>query len=495
MTVKFKIRIFSILSIVLFCISMTPKILQNDTFYMIKLGEDILKNGIDLLDHYSWVVNLNYTYPHWLYDIIVFLVFKHFNFFGIYVSNIFLFIILVISIYIINLNVNKDELLATIFSIFFIPCLVPFITARAQVITGILFVWEIYFIEKLISSGKKHYIIILSLISLLVANLHATIWPFYFILFLPYIVEHIFYKILLLKNIKHNKSFKLIIEEIKNFKKLLFSIVIGFFIGFLTPSKICFTYIFKVMLGSSQIYIEEHAPLILTDNILFLICLIVFFLILAFSDLKIKLRELFMIGGLILMSLCSLRHTFFFFTIGLIFLSRMCNRYLTLTKDNTLNILTNMFVDNKFIYTIAFILIILISFIKFYNNYSQEYILKSDYPIDAVNYIKDNLDTDSIRLYNDYNVGSYLLFRDIPVFIDSRCDLYLKEFNGLNYSIFDDAMNIAYNYEEKFIFYDITHALVNNDSILNKLFEKDNKFNVIYNDNFFTLYEVLENEV
>ena len=85
-----------------------------------------------------------------------------------------------------------------------------------------------------------------------------------------------------------------------------------------------------------------------------------------------------------------------------------------------------------------------------------------------------------------------MLFRDIPVFIDSRCDLYLKEFNGLNYSIFDDAMNIAYNYEEKFIFYDITHALVNNDYILNKLFEKDNKFNVIYNDNFFTLYETTD---
>ena len=33
-----------------------------------------------------------------------------------------------------------------------------------------------------------------------------------------------------------------------------------------------------------------------------------------------------------------------------------------------------------------------------------------------------------MKIYNEYNYGSYLLFRGIPVFIDSRCDLYTKEY-------------------------------------------------------------------
>lgn len=35
-----------------------------------------------------------------------------------------------------------------------------------------------------------------------------------------------------------------------------------------------------------------------------------------------------------------------------------------------------------------------------------------------------------MKIYNEYNYGSYLLFRGIPVFVDSRADLYTPQFNG-----------------------------------------------------------------
>ena len=54
--------IFEILAIVLiaiFCISLTPKTLQNDTFYTIKIGEHIIQEkGIDMIDPFSWHENL-----------------------------------------------------------------------------------------------------------------------------------------------------------------------------------------------------------------------------------------------------------------------------------------------------------------------------------------------------------------------------------------------------------------------------------------------------
>lgn len=65
MTDRFKIRFFTVFSIVFLCIGFTIKSFQNDTFYIIKLGADILKNGVDLVDHYCWIANLSYTYPHW----------------------------------------------------------------------------------------------------------------------------------------------------------------------------------------------------------------------------------------------------------------------------------------------------------------------------------------------------------------------------------------------------------------------------------------------
>ncbi len=69
-------RVFDIvvfLSIVLFAIAIVPKSLQNDTFYTIKIGEYISQNGISNLtqDTFSWH-ELPYTYPHWLYDFMMY---------------------------------------------------------------------------------------------------------------------------------------------------------------------------------------------------------------------------------------------------------------------------------------------------------------------------------------------------------------------------------------------------------------------------------------
>ena len=70
---KVKNIIFNVIvtiSIILFAIAISPKSLQNDTFYTIKIGEYISQNGISDLtqDTFSWH-ELPYTYPHWLYDL------------------------------------------------------------------------------------------------------------------------------------------------------------------------------------------------------------------------------------------------------------------------------------------------------------------------------------------------------------------------------------------------------------------------------------------
>ena len=488
---KIKLRILTVFSIILLCIAVVVREFQNDTFYIIKLGDFIFHNGVDLVDHYSWVTDLLYTYPHWLYDLFIYIVYSNFGFVGVYASSIVLFIILILSIYLINLDFNKNELMASIISIGTIPLLIGFVTARAQLVTIILFLWEVYFIRKLIDTGSKKYVVFISGVSLLVANLHATIWLFCFILFLPFIGQFII-RWFLNKLGNNNVLFfdKLEIESIKNFGLLVLAFISSFLMGFLSPSKICFTYVFKVMQGSSQSFITEHAPMVLIENISFLILIAVVIGVLIFSKTRIKLFELFMIGGLLFMSLSSFRHVAFFYVIGLLFVSVLFNRCLLNNKDKTLDILGYLVTKNKIIYVLLFVIVLLVSGVKFYDNSLNEFIPEDMYPVHAVNYIKDNLDVNELHLYNDYNFGAYLLFYDIPVFIDSRCDLYLKEFNGLDYSIFDDSMNMMYDYEEKFLFYDVSHVLIQNDSYFYRIISKDENYVILYEDDNFTLFEV-----
>ena len=186
-----KFIIMAIICIILFVIAIVPKELQNDTFYTIKLGELILENGIDMQEHFAWHEGLPYTYPHWLYDVIIYLVYAVGSFNGIYISSIILGIALGITIYLINAKLTKNTVIPFFTTILILYMGKDFITARAQLITFILFVLTIYYIERFLETKKKRYAVGLLIVPTLIANIHAAVFPFYFVLYLPYIGEYI----------------------------------------------------------------------------------------------------------------------------------------------------------------------------------------------------------------------------------------------------------------------------------------------------------------
>ena len=91
---KIKFNVMAIILIALFCFAVCPITFQNDTFYTIKIGEHIMQNGIDMKDPFSFH-DLKYTYPHWLYDVGIYLSYKAGGFCGIYISTIVLSIIFI----------------------------------------------------------------------------------------------------------------------------------------------------------------------------------------------------------------------------------------------------------------------------------------------------------------------------------------------------------------------------------------------------------------
>ena len=72
------------------------------------------------------------------------------------------------------------------------------------------------FIEKFLESKKKRYAIGLIIIPIIIANVHSAVWPFYFVLYLPYVVE---YLIVLFSDSDIYRKIKLKYYEV-NLKKL-----------------------------------------------------------------------------------------------------------------------------------------------------------------------------------------------------------------------------------------------------------------------------------
>ena len=561
---KIAFEILAIICLILLAIAITPKVFQNDTFYTIKIGQSIRQNGIDYKDHYSWHKDLKYLYPHWMYDVITSYIYDYCGGFqGLYIATIALAVFLGIALYYTNKKITKNQVIAILISMFQLYFMGNYTAARAQSITFPLFVLTILLIEKLLETGKIRYMVGLVIIPILIANLHSAVFPFYFILFLPYLGEDIVknfiatpririihkqilekQKQIYLDKIKKFEESDVRIEEYKekikecdskitaenlkiekylsktkdldncklriatseNIKKLYIVFIICLFTGLLTPLKdMPYTYTYRIMKGNTTQAVSEHQPMILINEKKILISYGILLAILIFTKTKIRLRDLFFLSGLFILSIMTRRQESMLILFGGIVFARILTEFIQRKNPKLLlevqEYLTTIFGE------IGILIIVLLMSTKMINpKFTQPYIDETSYPVEASHWIKEKLDYKNIKLFNDYNYGSYLLFEDIPVFIDSRCDLYTPEFNGtynknskkfVGKDIFSDFLNvsqIATWYDNVFKEYGATHVITGSSSKLNMLISKDPLYNKIYSDKNFVLYERVINE-
>ena len=546
MSSSVKFTILALILIAIFCIALTPVTLQNDTYYTIAIGEHILNYGVDMQDPFSWHENLSYTYPHWLYDLITYIVYSVFGMTGIYIATCILSVILGWSIYAVGTKLAKNQFFSFFITIGVMYVIRGYIAARAQLVTFILFILTIFFIEKFLETKKKRYALGLIIIPILIANLHVAVFPFYFVLYLPYIAEYIIailaetiiykrinrkilklrIKILENKNSNSDKlkdlkeKLRLIEEQVdkikikrtkelqnpykiklvknKNVKWLILIMVICLFIGLLTPlGKTPYTYLSKTMQGNTTENINEHLPMTVSEDIDAMCAIVIFLAILTFTKAKIRLSDLCMLGGLLYLMLDSRRQITMFTIIGSVILGRLLMELVRI-YSNDLDKKAVRVLTNKIGIVLITIMTLSLSYYFAEDKFDDTYIDETAYPVQACDYILENIDLGTARFYNEYNYGSYMLFRGIPVFIDSRADLYAPEFSGKDEDIFMDFIDtssIGTFYEDTFEKYGITHVITYENSKMNMIITKTNDphYKELYKDDYFVVYERVTN--
>ncbi len=544
-TKRYKFHIIICIFIIILCIGFTPKKLQNDTFYTIKVGEYISNNGIFNLreDPFSWQ-NLPYTFPHWLYDLIMYTIYSIGGWLGIYLSTMVLYSVLGICIYFTSNKISKNAPISAVVTIIAIILMTPYVAARAQLITFSLMVLTVYLIEKFLENAKKRYAIGLILLSLLIVNLHMAVWPFFFVIFVPYIVEYIIsldiinvdlllkLKMWILKKINNKKYEDKIMdlyiklednkkkrEEIKknpykikitrndNVKKLFLVMIICAFMGIFTPTGLTtpYTYLYKTITGNTMQVINEHKPINFSANKGFLIYFIVYIVVLTFIDIKIDLKHLLYYLGILYLAIKSRRQVSMFLIICTPILAKLladiAKKYMPKLEEYIIKIVTNFYG-----YIILGTIVIITTIQNIKPIMKSQYYANENYPIYASEWIKNNLNLETTKLFNEYNYGSYLLYEGIPVLIDSRCDLYTPQFNSPTgkakdgKDIFMDVQNVttgAADYSKVFKEYGITHVITYSDSKIHNKLDQDSNYEKIYpkteeekqKDNRFVIYK------
>ena len=484
-----KINLFLyLLLICLFSMSIVEKTIDNDTYFSIPVGNKILNQGFYTEEDFTFIEGLKYQNVRWIFDVIISTIYNQFGYCGIYVFVMISAVIIAYSLFYILYRRNNNVSGAFIFTIITMYMARNVFTARAQMISFLLFIWEYYYIYNLIKSKNVKYIILLFVDAVLLANIHASVFPLYFIMYLPFIAEEILSKI----KIWNKDNSKIIIEDNKSIIFLIFTMILGGCGGLLSPSGVApYINIFKTVGEVSSDFISEMKPVVPVTAIEFTCFWCAIIGILTFSKAKIKLSDSLMILGFTILTFSNYRSIYFLIFFGMIGMYDILTSFYEEYK-------LNEFVINDFKIKIGVSIVIILFILVFSVSNFEKHFLKQyeDYnncAVGVVDYIYNNFSKEEIskmRIYNGYNYGSYLEFKKIPVFIDPRAEIYLSTYNDTH--VLEDYLKLEFgmvHYNVIFQKYNINYVLVENDSIIKNYIYEDTNWKLLYKDEYFCFYE------
>lgn len=488
---KFKNNLISIWSILIllgtafFILEKTRYlfVIDSDILWHIKTGDWILANKyVPKVDVFSWHEGLNWMPHEWLYDVLLSIIYRSFSIQGIMSLAAILLLGRISFVTIYNVCIKKENIQA--YSIFTACMLVilgyTWAVGRPLELTMIVIMTNlIVFIKE---RKKKTYYKTFGLSCLLIANLHGGAIQS---LFAPIVI-------MLFVDIAYywkNKDSELKIEYRKLAIVKLKTIIIGIIASLINPHGInVYSYCFKMLFtGASKATntIGEWQPITFISTAA---CLLFITILISFSFCK-KIQKLDKKSISKLLIICfwgvgTLRYCrltpIFIFTVLLWGYEFIKEFILFIVENFNLQKIFNIL---KILLTIAGIFYIIITLVmgikwgNYYYKHTEEELLKQGFPYEGIKYLKEN--NIKTKIFNG-DWGSWMLFNDIPTFMDGRCDPFVEEFSPGNNQFVEVAeIDSLDKYMEIFKKYDIQYAFIKYDKDTQILLESTGEWETV----------------
>lgn len=370
----------------------------NDFYWHLKTGEYIINNNkiphIGIFSYYAMNNHLTWISHEWLFEVIIYLYKNLFSNYGAIIYIIFSLIIFSFLLWKLNQeNFIKYPFYTVIWAVVSMLILANKILPRPHLISYTLFAVTIL-IAFQIQKGKSNKIIFLiPIISILWSNIHGGSSN----------LSYIIYGIFLLDSIRRKD------KELS--KKYLTTLVLSLLFIMINPHGIKMIFYpyqnmtYKVMLSCIDEW--QRLNIFSIDGIFYLLFIISIIYILFKNRKELSLLTILLISIFTLLAIKSTR----FMPYLLIVSTSIIPNYFQISKFK-------IDIIPIFIFVVLVFIILTITIVIPQANNSFKRI--SD---DMIQYLKEK---ENLVLYNSYNLGGYLIYKDIPVFIDSRADIYIN---------------------------------------------------------------------
>ncbi len=427
---------------------------ERDIWFILSYGKYILKNGLPHHDILSMHSNFSLLVQQWLSDIIYYLSYKLLGGVGIYILIFILNASIIYLLYKLCMVISNKKVFSSVItsSIIDILLMTYFVTPRPQMFTFLIFIILLYILEKYLKKESK-VIWFIPLLSILLVNLHASMWPCLFILMLPYLVEF---------------SYNYLRKKDKRILKLLQVLFVSIIVGFLNPYGLgAMTYsLTSYGVDTINRMVMEMAPFtlkgILAPTNYIVLGLFFGLLTCMFIKKKYSLHQVLLMFGIFYMVLCNFRNVTLFYICVLPFFSM----YLPFTDGKS------KFIPKKIYIVVILGLLVLIG----YNAVDGKYNLVNPNK-KIIDYLNKTSKKD-IRLYANNDNGSYYELNGYHPYMDGRVEVFVKANNHQ-----EDIMLEYYNMSsgildvEKFLDkYKFTHLVVYKNETLYKYLKNNENY-------------------
>ena len=455
--------------------------LDNDIWFLLNHGRYVLENGIPHIEPFTIHQGFHFVMQQWLSAFIFWLAYSSLGVAGIKILVMFCCMLTVYIIFKLCMKVSENYFfISFIFTLFVSLVLVLFMTSRPCVFSTPIFVLEFYLLESYWANKNKKYLYLLPILSIILINLHAAMWPMFFVFLVPYIIETFKFKIG--PFVGHGVE-----------KKWLYpAVLLSGVVGFLNPYGLeAMGYLFKSY-GHEQInrLVTEMQPVDINSlyGKLAIICILIVPLIYCSYKKGIKrLRYILLALGTGYMTMSSNRSLLLYMICAYFPLAAYLKDFEPTVKKDT---------NPKKTRLIRKVLMILISLLIpfcFYGTYeaskpkNNEYILLDK----TVSFILEKNKAENVVLYTGYNNGGMAEFRGIRTYLDPRAEVFFAK-NNKKDDVFKEyfdmqAGNLFYkNVTNK---YNFTHLILSGSDILLTYLPNDSDYIMTYSNESYALYE------
>ncbi|MEA4870174.1 MAG: hypothetical protein VB062_06000 [Christensenella sp.] len=455
--------------------------LDNDLWFLLNSGRYVLAHGIPVVEPFTLHHNMAFLMQQWLAAVVFWLIYSSLGAYGVLAFICLLFLCIVWVTYRLTMLLSRQNFFASFVTTLLIAVLLTqFFITRPIIFTLLILILELYFLECFIASHKVSFLFPLPILSALLINFQAAMWPMQFILLLPYAIDSFHFKVGRIQGQGYPKRF------------FFPAVLLMLAAGFANPYGFrAMTYLFRSYGYSEFSLIDEMKP----ANINTFLGLVTFGTILAVlavylfhKDAKTRLRYALLTFGTAILSLSAMRNYVVFLLCGVFPLTYVLRDI----KPPALEANPSKSVKRLRVVLLVCFTLAMICLAKIQVSSIRKANLPP--PIAApVNFLLETEDPENVILYTGYNDGAYAEYMGFAPYIDARAEVFVPKNNGQS-DIMKEYCQMLLGkkyYKEVLDQYHFTHLLVSKADILSTYLPYDTDYHLVYQDEQYSVYRLI----